>query len=474
MIKKSALVLGLTAAFYLQAQDVSVIKNTTEVYSNPSELGTAKYNAMAGAMGALGGDISSINSNPAGLGVFITGDMGATLNIHNTTNTSTLAGKSINYKINNTDLGQIGGVMAFENSGRSPWKFINIGVNYTNKSLEDYVETPGNANIKFVSLADPTVSAQYAGHAYNRYGNQSKMNLALAGNYDHKFYVGGSLNFHSAVIEQYDSARFTSGNSADTFNKQFTPFSENSNGFSASLGVIGKVNNQFRIGASLETPTWWTINRVYTGYDYNSAGNLSKGTYDESRKLTSPLKATISGAFVPNKNFAVNVDYTFGFSKPTYKVAGGAETELNDFFNKNSSNLSELKIGAEYRIDAFRLRGGYGFQNSPFSSMTINTYNDSGVKGNANYSDLMLGKRNTIGAGLGYNFKSFYIDVAYQNVSSEYNNPFLKGNTIQDSQGAYYTGYFNNSTDVTTEGVSAVSKVSKKMNNVYITAGWKF
>jgi hypothetical protein len=50
------------------------------------------------------------------------------------------------------------------------------------------------------------------------------------------------------------------------YNKQYTPYTEKSNGFSASLGVIGKVSKELRLGATIETPTWWRMDRVYTEY----------------------------------------------------------------------------------------------------------------------------------------------------------------------------------------------------------------
>lgn len=43
--------------------------------------GTARYMSMGGAFGALGGDLSSLNNNPAGIGVYRKSEVGATLNI---------------------------------------------------------------------------------------------------------------------------------------------------------------------------------------------------------------------------------------------------------------------------------------------------------------------------------------------------------------------------------------------------------
>lgn len=43
--------------------------------------GTARYVSMGGAFGALGGDLSTLNQNPAGLGVYRSSEFGATLDI---------------------------------------------------------------------------------------------------------------------------------------------------------------------------------------------------------------------------------------------------------------------------------------------------------------------------------------------------------------------------------------------------------
>ena len=466
MIKKSLTVLSISVAYFINAQDVSTIRNTTDVYSNSSLNGSSKYNSMAGSMGALGGDVSVLNSNPAGIAVNIASEVSGTLSIQNSRNTTTYAGSSLNAKLNNVDLGNTGGVAVFQVEGNSSWKFINVGVNYSVQSIEDYSETPGNNKLIYdIKDASNVVidNLSFAGHAYNRYGNLSKMSIGVGGNYDNRIYAGVGLNFHSAAIEQYDTAAFTDKlNNYDTYEKQYTPFSETSSGFSASAGIIGKISSQFRLGASLESPTWWNITRVYSEYD-----NPTDGSYTEDRNLSSPLKATLSAAFVANKNFAINVDYSLGLTKAKYKVQGSAEKELNDFFSNNSKNMSEVKVGAEYRINYFRVRGGYGFASSPFDNITISEISNGGTPVNTNFSDLFAGKRNTIGAGIGYDFKSFYIDAAYQNVSSEYKTPFIQGSAANN------TGYFGPKYVINSDA-SIVSNVKNKKDNFFLTLGWKF
>ena len=463
MFKKSLTILSIASAFYLQAQDVTIIRNSVDVYSATPLTGSAKFNAMAGSMGALGGDLSAINTNPASVGVFITGNISGTLAVNNSKTTSSFSNAANSYKLNNADLGQLGGVVVFETSGNTPWKFVNFGVNYTNQNLEEYIETPANSSYKFQdsNLVDAngnpvTGTFTSLGHAYDRTGNLTNMNIAFGGNYDNKFYVGGSLNFKGATIEQYDSSRLSldvDNNNSYVLNKQGTPYTEDSNGFSVSAGIIGKINNNIRLGASIESPTWWTQYRTYSEVNKDNLGYYFD-YYDEDRKFTSPMKATVSGAFVMNKNFAFNVDYSLGLTKPKYKVQGSAETQLNDFFQSEYKNLSELRVGGEYRYNNFRLRGGYGISNSPFEKR-------------ANFDDLYVGKRETLGVGFGFDFKSFYVDAAYNKITTNSTNVY--------GDGYYYSLANNGDVEFFTNNPNTfTSKLEDVKNNVTLTLGWKF
>ncbi|KFF13164.1 outer membrane protein transport protein [Chryseobacterium soli] len=467
MLKKSLVLMSVAAAFYAQAQDVSVIRNTVDAYSSTPMVGSAKFNAMAGSNGALGGDASSLLTNPAGLGVAISGEISGTLSVSGNKNTSAWAGSSINYSKTNTDLGNVGGVLTFPLMTETGWKFINVGVNYSNQSLDNYVESPGNSNL--IYDFDTNKSSSLSGHAYNRYGYLSKTSFGVGANYNHSVYVGAGLNFFNASIDQYDTAAFNSlqNGSTEYFSKQNTPYFERSSGFSATLGVIGKLNPNFRVGAAIETPTFWTIDRNYNFY--NDA-NLGDDMAYEGRRFTSPLKATVSAAFVASKNFSLNVDYTLGLTKPKYRVDGGAETELNDFFKDNYKNLSEVRIGGEYRIKQFRVRGGYSFVSSPFDALTISRFNDAGTSSvDQSYNNLILNNRNLLSFGLGYDFKSFYVDASYQNITSKYSNPFLRGVLNGNTDSAYYSP-----SNIVTSDSYAVSDVKNSRNNFFLTFGWKF
>lgn len=461
--------MSISAAFFAQAQDVSVIRNTVDAYSGTPMVGSAKFNAMAGANGALGGDASSLLTNPAGLGVAISGEVSGTLSISGNKNSSSLAGSAIDYNKTKGDLGNAGGIIAFPLMTESAWKFINIGINFSNQSLDNVIQSPGNNNVVYYTdIDDLSTGRSLAGHNYERYGSLSKMSFGVGANYNHNLYIGAGLNFFSASIDQYDRLFYQplQTNGIEEFRKQDTPYYERSSGFSASLGVIGKLSPNFRIGASLETPTFWTIDREYNYYNDPNTGD---GYAYEGRKLTSPLKATVSAAFVASKNFSLNVDYTLGLTKPDYKVYGGAERELNSFFKDNYKNTSEVRVGAEYRIQQFRLRGGYSYMSNPLDALTISRFNDAGDVGDQSYSNLMLSDRNLLSFGIGYDFKSFYIDASYQNITSKYSNPFMRGYMGDGFDSSYYSAK-----NIFESDSYAVSDVKNSRNNFFITLGWKF
>ena len=61
----SILITGLTV-FSIQSQNI----NDALRYAQEDITGTARFRAMGGAFGALGGDFSSLNVNPAGSVIF--------------------------------------------------------------------------------------------------------------------------------------------------------------------------------------------------------------------------------------------------------------------------------------------------------------------------------------------------------------------------------------------------------------------
>ena len=465
MTKKISILAGISASALFFAQDVSIIRNTSTIYDNISSLGTARYSAMAGSMGALGGDASVLNTNPAGLGVFITDDVSASLVINSNKSTASLAGKSTSQNTSKVNLGSANGVLSFQTKKNSAWKFVNVGINYVTQNVSDKLQSPGNANITIgLSSTNPNI---FDGHLYETIGHRSKLNLGIGGNYDNKIYIGAAVNFSSVNIEQYDEVKVssTSTRTSKYLTKQNTPYIEEGDGFSLSLGVIGKLNNAVRLGAAIESPTWYSIDREYNFYSRNSLG-LSQNSYTENRTFRTPTKLTLSGAFIPNKHFAFNVDYRVDLGKPNFG-GGAADVQLNNFYESTYKAQHEVRIGGEYRIKSFRVRGGYAFTTSPFKDHTETMFDNNANVVSGKLSNYIVGKTQVISGGIGYDFKMFYIDASYQHRTHEHSNPFYAGSYFNRD----WDGSSGNNSASTT---SIVSNAKNQKGQLILTLGWKF
>jgi putative hemin receptor len=471
MTKKISILAGISVSALFFAQDVSIIRNTSTIYDNISSLGTARYSAMAGSMGALGGDASVLNTNPAGLGVFITDDVSASLAINSNKSTASLAGKSTSQNTSKVTLGSTNGVLSFQTKENSAWKFVNVGINYVTQNVNDKLQSPGNANITQAIIPQGQTSPSdyniFEGHLYKTIGHRSKLNLGIGGNYDNKIYIGAAVNFSSVNIEQYDEVKVSSLNTRTSkyFTKQNTPYIEEGDGFSLSLGVIGKLSNAVRLGAAIESPTWYSIDREYNFYSRNSLG-LSQNSYTENRTFRTPTKLTLSGAFIPNKHFAFNVDYRVDLGKPNFG-GGAADVQLNNFYESTYKAQHEVRIGGEYRIKSFRVRGGYAFTTSPFKDHTETMFDNNANVVSGKLSNYIVGKTQVISGGIGYDFKMFYIDASYQHRTHEHSNPFFAGTYVNRDGNGSEGNYSVSDTSI-------VSNAKNQKGQLILTLGWKF
>ena len=77
--------------------------------------GSSRFQSMAGAFGALGGDISSLSQNPAGIGVYRSSDVSLTLSLDlNSAKTPSLTESNTRFNVNN--VGYVGAVKFGDNN----------------------------------------------------------------------------------------------------------------------------------------------------------------------------------------------------------------------------------------------------------------------------------------------------------------------------------------------------------------------
>lgn len=99
--------------------------------------GTARYVGMGGALEALGADISTISSNPAGIGVFRSSKISMSTGFIVQENYKDF----YDNKNVHASFDQIGGVFSIRTGGRS---FLNFGFNYHKGRNFNYVLNAAN------------------------------------------------------------------------------------------------------------------------------------------------------------------------------------------------------------------------------------------------------------------------------------------------------------------------------------------
>ena len=111
-------------------QSVSQTVNDISYFLGSELNGSARFNSMAGAFGALGGELSAISINPASSSVFLHSETGGTLTYNNNYVEGRYAGNSVGKEDSTLKFDQIGAVFVFNNNDpESVWSRVSAGIN---------------------------------------------------------------------------------------------------------------------------------------------------------------------------------------------------------------------------------------------------------------------------------------------------------------------------------------------------------
>ncbi len=412
---------GILSSLAINAQIISN-SDAAILFSSEENNGTARFNAMGGAFGAVGGDLSAGDINPAGLAIFNHTQTALTFGLRNTDiNTSFYGTNTINSN-SYFNMTQAGGVLIFDGGHHSNWQKIALGINYSlTKDFENNYIVNGNSgeadfqNDPYLNndtdLSDDifytNVDGQFFGNA--TIGQNEKFTFSLAAQYNENLYLGFQIVTHN--LDYIQTALFEESNNDGNGNlldasvqQQLYTYGE---GVGVNIGFISKPSREIRLGASYQSPTWYNMTDEYDEDTEISVSNDSQlytedtGTSVFDYKLTTPSKLTGSFAYVFGKEGLFSIDYTYKNYKNIKLNPSTDFAAENTIFSTNLKNTSTFKLGTEWRIDNVSLRGGYHFEESPY----IDVIDTDHIKG---YS-----------LGIGFKFKgNVRLDLAYQNTNN--------------------------------------------------------
>ena len=371
--------------FFAVSLFAALSANAQETYENAKLAGedlngTARYVGMGGAMEALGADISTIGTNPAGIGLFRHSNVSISGGLLMQSD-----GKDFsNGKKTNLSFDQIGGVYSTRSGQKS---FINFGFNYHKSKNFDYIlnaagslngssqnkqsyikgilgdENSGGffvrkdnngKNVGYVDATPPLPSTPpKVAYTWSQIDDLYWNSLipSSAGVFNYEKATGYTLDrAHTGYIGNYDFA--VSGNLNDrvylglTFGmkdvnyKGYSEYRENLNnaggvlvrderkvtgsGFDITAGVIVRpvAESPFRIGAYVKSPTWYDL----------TTSNVTRLVYASG---TSSQEKGVANSY----DFKMWTPWKFGFSlghTVGNYLALGATYEYENYSNINS------------------------------------------------------------------------------------------------------------------------------------------
>ncbi|APG65222.1 hypothetical protein LPB136_07625 [Tenacibaculum todarodis] len=397
------------------------------LFGQDNNYGTSRFNAMSGAFGALGGDVSSIGINPAGAAVANNSMFSVTLGNKNNDVNASYYGTTFNTEEDYFNISQAGGILVFDTNSNSGWSNFALSFNYRLKNnFENYFGVDGNNGEAYYNVhpndnANPQTEFNNAQEQrFENYlnGESSVFTMGFSAAHENKLFVGASVNIHDIRFGQTTQLNEINqdgdGNTLDAFNEQITTIE--ANGFSLGLGFIYKLHQNFRIGLAYETPTWYNevledsniipFNENYPDYiGYMDIESEQHGIYNDddfeyfelnSFQLRTPSKLTASSAIIFDKQGLISLDYTYRNYSNTKFTSNGFNDE-NQGFSTDYRATHAVNVGTEWRFDRMSLRAGYHYEQNPLKD-ALDSDNKKG------YS-----------AGLGYNFGKFKFDLAYRN-----------------------------------------------------------
>lgn len=506
----------LTVASLVFTSFVAVAQETyenTKLIDNDLN-GTARYVGMGGAMEALGADLSTIGTNPAGLGLFRKGKADLSFGLVNQTGMN----KFNSLSKTNMSFDQIGVVF---NLSKTPNASINIGFNYHKSrnfdQLLNAANTLNNAsqnkltyqkyrNQVFKERKDLTYSQLDAlymdnllydnrtkkyynfpatGYLYNQEnkGYIGEYDMNLSANLNDRVYLGLTMGIHDVHYKGY--AEYTENFVPNANNIPGLTLNDSreitGTGFDVKLGAIVRpmAESPFRLGAYIHTPVWYDLTTSnYTVLTDGTARPNVGETYDF--RVNTPWKFGLSAGTTLADRIALGATYeyvaynamqtrikdggTYDWYYGTYYESSHNDRAMNNHTEDALKGQHTLKLGAEARItEHFSLRAGYNYLSALYKDAAVKdgSLNSPGTYYASSTSYVNWKDTNRFTFGLGWNVWRFNIDLAYQ--YSQQNGTFYP-----------FMNYHEGSAPSVEDNIANPTQVNNKQHQLLLTMGYKF
>jgi long-subunit fatty acid transport protein len=453
MERRNLMLFVLLSAFSgLYAQNVDDALRYSQLFYG----GTARFMSMGGAFTALGGDLSSLSQNPAGLGVFRSSEFSVTPQLNYINSAAGFNGTTSDY-LYNFNLSQAGFVtnIVSGNNGTGLVK-LNFGYSFNktnnlhqsvlirgisnSSSMADYwagisqgtfyQDLSGPEGIAFDTYVidtitgsggrgyatpfsnfgdnPPSVYGQTVRRLISNDGYTGEHAISLGANFSDKLFLGATLGISELrYISHYEHIETTNVPLVSQFSSfdYIDHYEDRGTGYSFKLGAIVKPVEAVRIGVAFHSPVWYHIDEYFfetissnftDGNRYESSNNPMRFSY----ALATPFRFLAGVAIQIEKVALLSADYEFlDYSTAKFSQTGDGYdyTDKNNAIKASLKSANNFRLGGEYRFNKLYLRAGYGYYGKAFKSTEDNA--------NLDY--------NSLSAGIGFREQRFALDFAY-------------------------------------------------------------
>lgn len=454
--------------------------------------GTARFVSMGGSMGALGGDLSVMGTNPAGTAVYRSCDFNLTGVFDVVKNDAKLGKTSVQSGYNGVNMSNMGFVIACE-VDEHPVKYVNFGGNYRRKvNFNRNFEMLGAANSSFsqqnvfnylydknsFTLGNVTsemyndfqydwltmlasdagicdddgnfllnsektdfiYTPAWLGYYSEERGNLSVLDMNLSVNIDDRAYVGATLGCH--ILNYSRSTFYYEDEEEFGIYSLSNDYRVTGTGYDFKLGAIFRPLENLmplKLGLFVHTPVFYKLLDCFSakmvGPEGYAADTKSEDCYGDdlyfTYKLKTPWRLGAAVSYTFGRSLALNAEYEYANAASTSFTDRGSIYDMqNEEIAYNLKKQHTVRLGAEYLLGKYAFRAGYNYISSPFNTDAYKCIDNTTI---SETSTEYMNKysKNVVTLGAGYTNKFCYFDVAYmyQTQKADF-YPYDDGNMI--------------------------------------------
>jgi long-subunit fatty acid transport protein len=424
-------------------------------YSKENIQGTARYQAIGGAFGALGGDLAALNANPAGSAVFNNSLISISGTNYFRNNDASYNGTLRNTTLSDVDFNQIGGAFVFKNTDdNSDWKKFTIAFNYDvveNFDNEFYTSGSSNQGIDnyFLNFAegyrlDPlrVQDGEFIENAYLDIGAAENLGFPAQ-----QAFLGFQAGLIEPVEDDPDNTQYFSNANYTSLNQDF---SRSTVGYNSkfTLNAASQYSDNLYLGASINVH-----DVLYDQYDeftetgYSTDSEIQRTTFDNFLRTQGNGFSFSLGA-IAKLNDIVRLGASY--QSPTwYRLTDDFSQRISTDSPVANADLSFINFDIVNLFDSYNIKTpakltgsmalifgkngliSFDYAYQDFSNAELRPKNDTNFQSVNSEISNDLAAVSTFRLGGEYRIKMFSLRAGYRFEQS----PYANGNTVDDLNG---------------------------------------